>query len=80
MKSHVQIDSNPTLLRDLNSKAILNTDKRGLQEYLMRKEIAKRQTDEQVCTKLRLNKIEEEMQEIKTLLKELAMSRNVNGN
>lgn len=80
MTTHVQIKNNPTLIRDLNSKAVLNTDKRGLQEYLMRKEIAKRQVEEQNCTKLRLNKLEEDMQEIKSLLKELTMSRNVNGN
>jgi hypothetical protein len=60
-------------VRDIHSKAILNTDKKGLNEYLMKKEIAKKQKSEQNETKERLEKIENDIQEIKELL--LKMSR-----
>ena len=65
------------LVRDIHSKAVLNTDRKGLDEYLMKKEIAKRQLEEQKETKLNLAKLEEEMSEIKSLLQEIANMRKV---
>jgi hypothetical protein len=64
------------LIRDIHSKAILNTDKAGLNEYLMKKEIAKKQQFEQSETKDRLQKLESDMSEIKALLTEIAKMRN----
>ena len=55
-------------VRDIHSKAILNTDKKGLNEYLMKREIAKKQKSEQKETKNRLEKLEQDIQEIKELL------------
>jgi len=62
-----------TFVRDIHSKAILNTDRKGLNEYLMKREIAKKQQNEQNETKGRLEKLEYDIQEIKELL--LKMSR-----
>jgi len=62
-----------TFVRDIHSKAILNTDRKGLNEYLMKKEIAKKQKNEQNESKNRLDKLEQDIQEIKELL--LKMSR-----
>lgn len=64
------------LVRDIHSKAILNTDKAGLNDYLMKKEIAKKQQYEQSETKEKLHKLETEMSEIKALLTEIAKMRN----
>jgi hypothetical protein len=61
-----------TFVRDIHSKAILNTDRKGLNEYLMKKEIAKKQQSEKFETKERLNKLELDMQEIKELLLKLS--------
>ncbi len=60
-------------VRDIHSKAILNTDRKGLNEYLMKKEIAKKQQDQQSETKARLEQLEQDIQEIKELI--LKMSR-----
>jgi hypothetical protein len=68
----VKIPDTP-FVRDIHSKAILNTDKKGLNEYLMKREIAKKQRSEQDETKGRLEKLEQDIQEIKELL--LKMSR-----
>ena len=72
----VQIPDTP-YVRDIHSKAILNTDKKGLNEYLMKRDIARKQKSEQDHTKERIEKIENDIQEIKELL--LKMS-STNGN
>lgn len=55
-------------VRDIHSKAILNTDKKGLNDYLIKRDIAKKQQFEKNETKVRLDKLENDMQEIKELL------------
>lgn len=76
MSGRVQIE-NSRLVRDLHSKALLNTDKVGLDDYLMKRELAKRQQTEQQDTKERLVKLENDMTEIKNLLLEIAQMRKV---
>ena len=51
-------------VRDIHSKAILNTDKKGLNEYLMKRDLARKQKGEQEQTKERLEKLENDIQEI----------------
>lgn len=65
-------------VRDIHSKAILNTDKKALKEYLFKKELAKEQNKEKEETKLRLNQIEQDMSEIKQLILELKSMRTIN--
>ena len=77
--THVRIEDT-ALIRDIHSKAILNTDKAGLNDYLMKREIAKKQQAEQVQTKDRLDKIENDMSEIKNLLVQLVNTGKLNGN
>jgi t-SNARE complex subunit (syntaxin) len=67
-----------TLMRDTSSKALLNTDRAGLNDYLMKREVAKKQNLAQIETKQRLDKIEEEMSEIKQLLRDIASMRGSN--
>lgn len=59
------------LVREQNSKAILNTDRKGLEEYYMKREIAKRQNEKQDNYDNRLKGLESEMSEIKNLLNTL---------
>ena len=60
------------LVRDIHSKAVLNTDRAELDNYYVKREIAKRQCQEQSETKLKISQLEEEMREIKNLLIEIA--------
>lgn len=71
----VQIKDNDKLVRDTHSKAILNTDRNGLEEYYTKREVAKKQNFLQQQTQERLSKIEEDMFEIKKLLHEIAIMR-----
>jgi len=66
---------NTRLVRDIHSKAVLNTDKNGLSEYYMKRELAKQQQAEKIETKERLAKLENDMTEIKNLLHEIAQMR-----
>ena len=74
MADYVQIE-NSKLVRDLHSKAILNTDRVGLEDYMMKRELAKKQLAEKEETKKRLVKLENDMTEIKNLLHEIAQMR-----
>ena len=73
--SIVAIKDHQKLVRDTNSKAVLNTDKTGLQEYYAKREVLKKEQQEKIETKERLAKIESEMQDIKNLLIEIAELR-----
>jgi hypothetical protein len=73
--SLVRIKENPGLVRDTHSKALLNTDKRALDEYLIKVEMAKKQNAEKEESKMRLQNLEKEMSEIKSLLMEIVQLR-----
>lgn len=79
MTTHVKIVDKP-LIRDLNSKAVLNVDKNGLNEYLIKRDFLKKKTEEEHQMKKRLMTVEEDLKQIKNLLNELIQLRNINGN
>lgn len=60
----------------MNSKAILNTDRLALQEYYQKREQAKKELSEKTESKQRLDKIENDMAEIKNLLAQLVGRSN----
>jgi hypothetical protein len=74
---YAKVKDHNHLVRDINSKAVLNTDKAGLNDYMMKREIAKKQLSEQSETKMRLAQLEQDMSEIKNLLIEIAGMRKV---
>lgn len=73
--SLVKVNDTP-FVRDIHSKAILNTDRNGLNEYYMKRELAKKQSEEKQQEKARLDKLENEMQEIKQLLQLIAANQD----
>ena len=77
MGTLVRIKDNPALVRDIHSKALLNTDRAALDDYLVRQNLALKQKAEQEETKVRLEKLEQNMSEIKALLSEIASMRKV---
>ena len=74
---YAKVKDHNHLVRDINSKAVLNTDKAGLNDYMIKREIAKKQISEQSETKMRLAQLEQDMSEIKNLLIEIAGMRKV---
>lgn len=75
MMTLVGIKDNALLVRDTHSKAVLNTDKNGLNEYLMKRQLAKQELEEKNETKMRLAQLETDMRDIKNLLVEIAALR-----
>ena len=71
----VKVDDT-SFVRDIHSKAILNTDRNGLNEYYMNRELAKNQQLEKTEDKARLNKLEQDMQDIKQLLLQIAANQD----
>ena len=78
--SLVKIDGNNGLVRDTHSKAILNTDRVGLEKYLADREIALKQHQEKTDLKDKVDRLETDMSEIKSLLQALVQMRTPNGN
>ena len=66
-----KVKDHDNLVRDMNSKAILNTDRLALQEYYQKRDLAKKGLSEKVESKQRLEKIENDMAEIKELLRSM---------
>jgi t-SNARE complex subunit (syntaxin) len=66
-----KVKDHENLVRDMNSKAILNTDRLALQEYYQKRDLAKKELSEKVESKQRLEKIENDMAEIKELLRSM---------
>lgn len=67
----VRIDNNPTLVRDTANRALLNTDKEGLEKYKAQRLIAKKKLQEQEEMKNKVEKLEQDISDIKSLLQQL---------
>lgn len=77
MSDRVQVEDRPNLVRDVNSKALLNTDIRSLNEYQLKKRmLTSIETSESEINNIKqqLNKIdslESDMKDIKALLQRI---------
>lgn len=78
MTNFVKIE-NTEYVRDMSTQAVLNTDRQGLQQFQNTRKRLLAQKNEHQDTRTRLQKLEEDMQEIKQLLQVIAM-RGTNGN
>jgi hypothetical protein len=76
----IQIKDKENLIRDVNSKAILNVDGEELKNYYARRELALKQKEEKENLESKVNKLEEDITDIKGMLRELVQMRNSNGN
>jgi hypothetical protein len=76
----VRIDEDKNLVRDTTNRAILNTDRVGLENYLAQRQLAKQRLAEQEEMKIKVNKLEEDITDIKGMLRELVQMKASNGN
>ena len=74
----VQVEDS-SYVRDIHSKAILNTDRVGLQNYYVQRDLYKKEQAEKLQASNRLTKLEEDMSEIKTMLRQLVSKEMSNG-
>lgn len=78
--NYAKVVDNPSLVRDMQTNAVLNTNQKEVEEFNLRRKKILEEKAEKEATKNRLCKIEEEMSEIKQLLKEIAQLRSQNAN
>ena len=76
----VSIDSDKNLIRDTTNRAILNTDRAGLESYLAQRQVAKQRLAEQEEMKNKVEKLEKDITDIKDMLRELVQMKAQNGN
>ena len=74
----VQVEDT-SFVRDIHSKAILNTDRVGLQNYYVQRDLYKKEKAEKLQTSARLTQLEEDMSEIKMMLRQLVSKEMSNG-
>jgi hypothetical protein len=67
-------------VRDMSTNAVLNVNQKTILEFNEQRNKILREKQEKEETKLRLAKMEQDMQEIKQLLKEITDLRLNNGN
>jgi len=73
---YAKVTDHNHLIRDMNSKAVLNTDRVGLQDYYLKRDSVKKEQSEKLETKQRIENIEKDMAEIKELLREMIVKGN----
>ena len=76
----VGIKTEPNLVRDTTNRAILNTDIEGLKKYQAQRKLALERLNEQDEVKNKVNKLEEDIGEIKSMIQNLLQMRKPNGN
>jgi hypothetical protein len=72
----VQIENNPDLVRDIESKAVLSVDVSGLTRYRETRRRTLMSKQEMAETKSRLEQIEQEMASLKRIVNELSTLRS----
>ena len=76
----VQIENDKHLIRDTTNRAILNTDRAGLERYLAQRQIAKQRMEEQQEINSKVIKLEKDITDIKDMLREIVQMKAPNGN
>ena len=76
----VPIENDKTFVRDTSNRAVLNTDVSSLERYYIQRKVAKQRIKEQEEVKERVDKIEEDISEIKEMLHQLIKMRTTDGN
>ena len=67
----VKIKDNKNLVRDTESRAILNTNIEELKTYYAEREIKIKEMQEKQALESKVNKLEEDMSEIKDMLRQI---------
>lgn len=72
----LQVEGNPSLVRDISSNAIINTNESDYQTYLKNKEIMTSRVEQLQNQNDKINKLENDINDIKTMLVALINKEN----
>ena len=71
MSDTLKVDGHTHLVRDVNSNAIINTNKSEYQLYMQRVKVREKQSDKLRSDVKEINNLKSELREIKNLIKEI---------
>ena len=71
MSDTIKVEGHTHLIRDVNSNAIINTNKSEYQLYMQRVKVREKQSDELRGAVKEINNLKNDIREIKELIKEI---------
>ena len=71
MSDTIKVECQTHLVRDVNSNAIINTNKSEYQLYMQRVKVREKQSDKLRSAVKEINNLKSELREIKNLIKEI---------
>ena len=71
MSDIIKVEGHTHLVRDVNSNAIINTNKTDYQLYMQRVKVRERQSDKLRGAVKEINNLKKELREIKELVKKI---------
>jgi len=77
---YVPIKDKKDFVRDISNKAILNTNMEELKTYYAERDLAIKRNEEKLMMEQKVNKLEEDITDIKDMLRELIQMKASNGN
>lgn len=76
MENILNVEGNPSLVRDLVSNAIVNTNKSEFETYLRNRDIMLGRVNQIQVQNEKINRIENDINDIKTMLHQLITKEN----
>jgi hypothetical protein len=76
MEKTLNVEGNPSLVRDLVSNAIVNTNKSEFETYLRNRDIMLGRVNQIQVQNEKINRIENDINDIKTMLQQLITKEN----
>ena len=80
MTEYVPIEINRDLVRDVSNRALLNTNLEELKTYYAERDIRLKELQEKQTMEQKVNKLEEDITDIKNMLRDIVQMKAPNGN
>jgi predicted nuclease with TOPRIM domain len=77
---YVPIEINRDLVRDVSNRALLNTNLEELKTYYAERDLRLKELEEKQTMEQKVNKLEEDITDIKDMLREIVQMKAPNGN
>jgi predicted nuclease with TOPRIM domain len=80
MTQYVPIEINRDLVRDVSNRALLNTNLEELKTYYAERDLRLKELQDKQTMEQKVNKLEEDITDIKNMLREIVQMKAPNGN
>jgi predicted nuclease with TOPRIM domain len=77
---YVPIEINRDLVRDVSNRALLNTNLEELKTYYAERDLRLKELEEKQTMEQKVNKLEEDIMDIKNMLRDIVQMKAPNGN